>query len=136
MGEGRVSKGSVLAPCVQLIYDSDCPNVDEARREIAAALREQGLPELWEESQQETGKERFGSPTVMVNGRDVEPDGSARRANQACRIYVDGNRIRYSPSRDTIRKALQSLRPGVGIQACSIPVSSTILPISCTTRTP
>lgn len=102
-----------MTPRVELIYDLDCPHVDEARREIAAALREECLPERWQEWKQKAipeDEQRFGSPTVIVDGRDVASGGSARRTDNAafCRMYLDGNRMRGAPSRETIRKALRS----------------------------
>ena len=110
-----------MKPRVELIYDADCPNVDEARRELTAALQAESLPVHWEERLQGKagpGEVVVGSPTVTVDGRDVAPDGSQRRAGggASCRIYVDGNRMRGSPSRETIRVALResSDRGGVG----------------------
>lgn len=102
-----------MKPRVELIYDRDCPNVDEARRELTAALREEGLTVGWEEREQ--GGTRldqeaiFGSPTVIVDGRDVVAESPAPHSYGAssCRIYVDGTRLRGAPSRETIRAALR-----------------------------
>lgn len=86
--------------------------MEEARREITAALREEGLPEHWEEwGQRMVGDElTFGSPTVIVDGRDVASGDLARRTarGSCCRVYVDGNSLRGAPSCETIRKALRS----------------------------
>ena len=49
----------------------------------------------------------LGSPTVRINGIDVEP--SARMSDQfglMCRTYLDGQRRKGIPSRELIRKAL------------------------------
>ncbi|MGH7566903.1 MAG: hypothetical protein ACREK2_08745 [Gemmatimonadota bacterium] len=108
-----------MRPRVELIYDFDCPNVDEARRELSAALREVGLPARWEETLQgKAGPESevFGSPTVTVDGRDVAPNSPVPRPVGAasCRIYVDGTGLRGAPSRETIRAALRNAGNGRG----------------------
>ena len=86
--------------------------MEEARREITAALREEGLPEHWEEWGQVVAadEQTFGSPTVIVDGRDVASGEVVRRTESGsrCRVYTDGNRMRGAPSRETIRKALRS----------------------------
>ena len=87
--------------------------MEEARREISAALREEGLPEHWEEWGQMIGDEQtFGSPTVTVDGRDVASGDLARRtaSGSCCRVYVDGNSLRGAPSCETIREALRTSR--------------------------
>ena len=86
--------------------------MEEARREISAALREEGLPEHWEEWGQRVVDDEgtFGSPTVIVDGRDVASGDPARRtgSGSCCRVYVDGNTVRGAPSCETIRKALRA----------------------------
>ncbi|MBT3786716.1 hypothetical protein HOF92_17200, partial [bacterium] len=71
---------------IELIYDSDCPNVEKARRQLKEALAQSGLEESWKEwdrSARESPEytRRYGSPTILVEGRDVageEPgDGSS-----------------------------------------------------------
>jgi hypothetical protein len=103
---------------VELIYDSDCPNVDEARREIEAALLAEGLRARWEERERPASDtdrpDAPGSPTVLVDGRDVAPEGAATGSSggPSCRVYVDGSRMRGAPSRDTIREVLRTTPAG------------------------
>jgi hypothetical protein len=103
---------------VELIYDSDCPNVDEARREIEAALLAEGLPARWEERERSTSDndrpDTPGSPTVLVDGCDVAPGDAATGSpgGPSCRVYADGSRMRGAPSRDTIREVLRATSPG------------------------
>ena len=86
--------------------------MEEARREITAALREEGLPEHWEEWGQVAAadEQTFGSPTVIVDGRDVVSGEVARRtgSGSSCRVYPEGDRMLGAPSREMIRKALRS----------------------------
>ena len=61
---------------VELVYFEGCPHVAEARGEVGRALRQCGLPPTWREWDTTnpdtpaplTG---YGSPTVLVDGRDV-----------------------------------------------------------------
>ena len=62
---------------VELVYFSGCPNVGLARDNIRAALVEVGRDDRWVEwDQEETATparyKPFSSPTVLVNGQDVQ----------------------------------------------------------------
>ena len=102
-------------PSVALVLDSDCPNVEEARASIRAALVEVGLPISWQEWDREglnTPPELrgFGSPTILVNGRDVastEGVAVSRPDGNSCRIYRDElGRVRGVPSLAALVRAL------------------------------
>ena len=61
---------------VDLVFFEGCPNAAEARQRIEGALAQLGLPKSWDEwdtMQPETPEAytRFGSPTVLVDGKDV-----------------------------------------------------------------
>ena len=61
---------------VELIYFTDCPNVEMARENICKALGDNGLQKRWIEWDLEDEMTpdfylSYGSPTVLVNGRDV-----------------------------------------------------------------
>jgi mercuric ion transport protein len=76
---------------VELHYDRDCPNVSETRSNLSRALRSANLPEKWRAWDQSSANvpayaSRFGSPTVLVDGRDVA--GMAASADASCcRLY-------------------------------------------------
>lgn len=84
---------------IELVYFDGCPNANEARANLRAVM-EDGAWREWNLSSAETPERfrRYGSPTVLVDGRDVTGDGGATGA-MACR--ADG-----APSPDVIRKAL------------------------------
>ncbi|NIR97386.1 MAG: hypothetical protein GWO39_04350 [Gammaproteobacteria bacterium] len=98
---------------VELVCDGDCPNIEAARVNLLHAFREAGVTphwREWERNKPETPAHArgFGSPTILVNGRDVSgaagDDGDA-----ACRVYADGSGT-YSgapPIHDIVR-ALES----------------------------
>ncbi len=96
---------------IELIYEKTCPNIDPARAALLAALAQSGRPAHWQEWEQNDPDappiaRRFGSPTVLVNGRDVAgepPSGELPR----CRIYADENgRVRGAPTVASIVAAL------------------------------
>lgn len=80
---------------IELVFDRDCPHVEHARAMIRAAMQEVGVPAVWTEWVRESSEtpndlRHFGSPTVLVNGRDVgcDENEAARSEAKACRIYV------------------------------------------------
>jgi hypothetical protein len=79
-------------PSIELAHIPGCPHADEARRNLAAALRGAGLQVRWTEWDLESPStparvRTFGSPTVLVDGRDVTgaEQGVGARA-PACRV--------------------------------------------------
>jgi hypothetical protein len=111
---------------IDLIHDVDCPNAGQARINLRRALETARLPARWRHwirtaPTTPQNLRRFGSPTILVDGKDVagvEPlDGA-----DACRIYQDENLQRKGfPAVSTILAALdrtpeESLasRPGAG----------------------
>ncbi|MGP0628807.1 MerC domain-containing protein [Nitrospina sp. 32_T5] len=78
---------------IKLVYDRDCPNVDATRDNLRQALTESSLPSTWQEWERGSAEcpphyRRYGSPTILVHGRDValSPDTEAGH----CRLYADG----------------------------------------------
>lgn len=96
-----------MNPTVELIYFDGCPHVELARANVQQALAAAGLPTRWAEWRQGDSRApeyvaRYGSPTVLVNGRDVS-GASAAAAGAACR--ADG-----APSVEMIQQTLEGLR--------------------------
>jgi hypothetical protein len=49
----------------------------------------------------------LGSPTIRVDGRDIEPDAESREEYvYACRLYRVGHSLRGLPDEDWLRQAL------------------------------
>ena len=102
-----------LAPTVDLVYDSDCPNVDEARALLREALTQSGLLQVWREWKRDDaetppGLRGLGSPTILVNGVDVsgnEEEDVSERAN-CCRIYQHHGRLRGVPELGAVSSAI------------------------------
>jgi hypothetical protein len=105
---------------IELVYDTTCPNVDRARAAIRAALLSVGAPVEWEEWERgadatPAALRSLGSPSVLVNGRDVgcgERSTADADAN-SCRVYVDEcGCLCGAPSAELIAKALKTAKRG------------------------
>jgi hypothetical protein len=98
---------------VELFYWEGCPSYPEARELLSDVLRERGesaeirMREV--KSAEEAEQLRFpGSPTIRVDGRDVDPTGAEAPAMLACRIYrLPGGRVSPIPSREQLEEALR-----------------------------
>lgn len=98
---------------VELIYDQTCPNVSKARHVLGEAFANVGIASSWTEWDRENPESpeharRYGSPTILVNGKDVTGEKPNDGAN-CCRVYTDGeNRFSGVPSADNVTAALTS----------------------------
>jgi hypothetical protein len=98
-------------PTVEFIYDLDCPNVADARANLKHALDQTGLPPAWQEWERADPNapahaRRYGSPTVLVNGKDVA--GMLPSDAPSCRIYSEGQgRNRGVPSVELMATAIR-----------------------------
>jgi hypothetical protein len=93
---------------IEVLYFDGCPNYLPAVDRLKAVLRKAGLPtevseiEVNDESAARTLK-FFGSPTIRVNGFDIDADSRhVRDTGLACRRYPGG-----LPSEEMIRRALR-----------------------------
>jgi mercuric ion transport protein len=109
-------------PLVELIYDPDCPNVDATRGRLRTGLARLGLPPVWREWDRSSGDcpphaRRYGSPTVLVEGRDVAEGGPGDESG-CCRVYsaVPG-RDRGVPPLERIVEALSKPGPATSPRA-------------------
>lgn len=99
------------APRVELLYFTGCPQVDAARQALRAALEAEGLAPAWQEwngddARTPADRRGYGSPTVLVDGRDVATAPAA--GDRCCRIYREGAALRGAPGAATIRAALRA----------------------------
>ena len=105
-------------PRIDLVYDRDCPNVARARAMIRAALQEVGVELFWWEWDRDNAAtpvalRGYGSPTVLVNGRDVdcEKNDSVEADGNSCRVYFDEcGCICGAPSATLITSAIRRAR--------------------------
>ena len=99
-------------PLIEVLYVPDCPHsagtlalVERVRGELGidAELRTSLIGD-----QAAAERARFpGSPTIRVDGRDVEPDSPASRTfSLACRLYRHEHGLAGQPAERWIRDAL------------------------------
>jgi len=102
----------VSRPRVEILYFEGCPNHEAARglvELVAAELQVEPEIDVVEVPDAEAATElRFlGSPTVRVNGRDVEP-GAEERGDFvfSCRVYRGERGFSGQPDAGWVRQAL------------------------------
>ena len=99
-------------PRVEILYFEGCPNHEPARalvERLATELRIEPEIRLVEVTDPEAAVAlRFlGSPTVRVNGVDVEPGAQERRDFAlSCRIYRGERGVAEQPQESWVREAL------------------------------
>jgi hypothetical protein len=102
----------MVEPIVELLYFEDCPNHQGARELVERVAAEIGVApdvRLVEVSTPEAAKQmRFlGSPTIRVNGRDVDPAADTRDEFMlACRVYASDTGYSGQPAEAWVRAAL------------------------------
>ena len=97
---------------VELLFWQGCPSYPEAKALLEQLLAERGIeaPIQMREvrNQAEAVELAFpGSPTIRIDGRDVDPAGAGSPAALACRVYrfPDG-RTSPIPSRQQLEEVL------------------------------
>jgi hypothetical protein len=96
-----------------LLYWEGCPSHPEALELLREVIAARGL-ELTVELREVTSDEEAealgfpGSPTILVDGRDVEEAGAGERPALTCRIYhLPDGRVSPIPSRQSLEDALR-----------------------------
>jgi hypothetical protein len=98
---------------VELLYFDGCPNHEALLPRVRALLAEEEIAvdvALREITDDDTAqRERFlGSPTIRVNGQDVEPDADRRTDyGMKCRLYRTPAGVSGQPPDEWLRAALE-----------------------------
>ena len=98
---------------VEVFYIEGCPNHRPATERVASVLRESGISaavmEIAVASVEQARALGFlGSPTIRINGADVEPEVEGlSEFSYSCRTYTDQGKLSGVPSQDLIRRAIQ-----------------------------
>jgi hypothetical protein len=99
---------------VEVLYFQGCPNHQPTVERVRQVLLEQGIPpEVTEievsDDRRVAAVEFVGSPTVRINGVDVEPGVEPiERGRLYCRTYLENGKRVGVPSQDLIRRAVLS----------------------------
>jgi hypothetical protein len=96
---------------VELLYFDGCPSHERLRPVLNTLVAANGirLEELRIESAEQAERDRFvGSPTVRINGVDVEPGAQERTDfGMKCRLYRGPGGQSGLPPREWIERALR-----------------------------
>jgi hypothetical protein len=101
---------------IRVLYFDGCPSYEPAVAVVRDVVAEQNLEAEVEvvrvESKEQAVAHRFfGSPTVQINGVDIEGlNARTREPDLCCRLYTEAGALRGWPSREMIREALVSER--------------------------
>lgn len=101
---------------VEILYFDGCPNHEAAKELVERVAAEAGIAAEVQlvdvETPEDAERLRFlGSPTVRVNGRDVEPGADARSDyTKACRVYRTERGFAGQPDEAWVRQALANAR--------------------------
>src|SRR5215213_7726759 len=99
-------------PVIEVLYVQDCPHYPATLALIERMRAELGIDTELRTSligdQAAAERARFpGSPTIRVDGRDVEPTSPATRmASLACRLYRHEHGLAGQPAERWVRDAL------------------------------
>jgi hypothetical protein len=97
---------------IELYFWEGCPSYPEALRRLQEVLDERGIREPIELREVFTHDEAVelgfpGSPTIRIDGRDVDPEGAKAPPALNCRIYrLPDGRVSPVPSRQQLEEAL------------------------------
>lgn len=102
------------APVVEILYTDECPFWKEVVKLIEEVNREfrteATIKKVRIENEQDAKKLKFpGSPTVRINGVDIDPEAKESEGFIGCRIYRYENRVYEFPPKEMIKNAFQRL---------------------------
>ena len=102
---------------IEFVYDVDCPNIQATRTNLLRALSLNGIPASWQEWDQKSPDappyvKHYGSPTILVNGKDVGGEKPNPLSVNSCRVYSSlSNEKSGVPSVELIQKSFTGLAP-------------------------
>src|SRR6266853_224093 len=105
---------------IEVLYFEGCPNHKPAVERAQQVIKEEGISaEVLEVDVSNASMAQqlafLGSPSVRVNGLDVEPAArSARDFVMMCRTYLVNGRRDGLPSREMLRQAILEAQSGIG----------------------
>lgn len=100
------------APLVEILYTDECPFwkeavklVEEVNRELKA---EATIKKVKIANEQDAKRLSFpGSPTIRINGVDIDPEAKETKSFIGCRIYRYENHVYELPPKKMIKTAFQ-----------------------------
>ena len=98
---------------VEFIYEKNCPNVELTRSKLLQAFSKLNIKPHWQEWEINDNDapayvRRCGSPTILINGKDVDESSDSKNPLQ-CRLYAQSdNSISGVPPTDSIMNAIKA----------------------------
>ncbi len=98
---------------IDLLYYEDCPHYKEAENSLKEVLDEEHVDAEVHMVRVEPGEQAdihgfIGSPTILINGQDLEPEVDSEASYQGhCRMYLYKDQPFESPPKEMIRAALK-----------------------------
>jgi hypothetical protein len=98
---------------IEMLFWEGCPSHPEALELLQAVLRERGIEEPIELREVFTLEDAVelgfpGSPTIRIDGRDVDPVGATDPPALTCRVYrLPDGRPSPVPSRQQLEEAVR-----------------------------
>ena len=104
---------------VEVLVVSGCPGTELSVARIREATEGLGIETnlrfvIVDDDDQARALDFRGSPTVRVEGRDVDEEAGERPIGLSCRLYRDGETVEQAPPLAWIRAALARAAPLLG----------------------
>lgn len=102
-------------PTIEILYFDGCPNHERLLEHLPRLLEREGIAahvvlRKVSDADQARREHFLGSPTVRVNGHDIEPDAAQRTDyGHKCRIYRTATGLSGMPPDDWLLSALSEL---------------------------
>jgi len=99
---------------VEILYTDACPFWKETLNTINEVMKELNISLTVKKTKittdEEAKRHKFpGSPTVRINGVDIDPAAKETAGYIGCRIYMYKGKIYEYPPKEMIRSALQCI---------------------------
>jgi hypothetical protein len=103
---------------IQFLWWEDCPSHPEAWQRLLEVLADMRIDAPVERIEIRTDEEAErwhfpGSPTIQIDGEDIDPNASQLPTRLTCRLYFkEDGRPSPLPSKEMIKRALQRAQRG------------------------
>lgn len=100
---------------INFLYFEECPSHEQALERLKKVISEEGVEAdisvVRVETEEEARDLEFaGSPTILIEGRDISPHLEPPNYALTCRAYqLENGRISPLPSEDMIRRTIKAV---------------------------
>ena len=108
---------------VTFLFYEDCPSHELALERLREVLNEEDIDAEVEvvkvESEEQAQERHFvGSPTILLNGRDIDPPPPDSYFTLTCRAYrLEDGRISPLPSRGMLKRAIAAAMKAEAVES-------------------